>query len=37
MPKNYHWNRDELILALDVYFRETSGTRPQGHTLRCLN
>ena len=31
MPKNYHWNRDELILALDVYFREPQARGHKAH------
>lgn len=33
MPRNPNWTRDELILALDLYFREnpnhTSDTNPE--------
>ena len=31
MPKNYNWNRDELILALDVYFREPDARGSKSH------
>ena len=31
MPKNYNWNRDELILALDVYFREPQARGSKSH------